>query len=85
MMLRTEQHKLWTSGADGEMYDVQNDPNEMHNLYHDPNFRDLKLELTERMLASRIEDDQLDSRPTKAEGRLYGEVHSSGEPEVPRR
>ena len=85
MMIRTERHKLWTSGSDGEMYDVQNDPDEMHNLYHDPNFRDLRLELTERMLASRVEDDCLDSRRTRAEGRIYGEVQSSGEPEVPQR
>lgn len=85
MMIRTEKYKLWkTLYTDGEMYDIENDPKEMINLYNDPSFKDLRFELTERMLNSRIEDDLANNKPTKYEHRIYAEVKSSGEPEVPR-
>ena len=50
-MIRTLEHKLVkrTSG-ENELYDLKRDPKELNNLYDDPEFRQLRLELEERML-----------------------------------
>jgi arylsulfatase A-like enzyme len=37
--------------GDGEMYDLQEDPNEMVNLFHDPGYRNAKKELEDMMHA----------------------------------
>lgn len=55
--VRTRRHKLtvdYASGA-GEMYDLENDPNEMRNLFDDPAALPMRREL-EEMLASRPDD-----------------------------
>jgi arylsulfatase A-like enzyme len=55
--VRTRSHKLTVdviSGA-GELYDLENDPDEMINLFEDPAAKDIRGEL-EAMLASRPDD-----------------------------
>jgi hypothetical protein len=42
------------SGA-GEMYDLENDPHELKNVFDDPEYANLKAELTE-ILMSRPDD-----------------------------
>lgn len=49
------------SGA-GEMYDLENDPDELKNVYDDPAFATLRKQLTE-LLMSRPDDIQPDSVP----------------------
>ena len=83
MMIRTERYKLWkTVDSDGEMYDLENDPKEMVNLYGDPEFSQLRSYLVELMLNSRMKDDLLNNRATESEYRLRMEVKASLEPEV---
>lgn len=83
MMIRTERHKFWTIvDSDGEMYDLESDPGEIRNLYHDPDHTDLKLDLTAAVLNARMKDDRDDSRPTRQQKLLHREVSSSGEPET---
>lgn len=49
-MLRTKNWKLCQYTHDcGELYDLNNDPHEMHNLYEDPSHSAIKLELLERL------------------------------------
>jgi len=36
--------------TEGVLYDMQEDPDELHNLWADPAYRDVRLRLTERML-----------------------------------
>jgi arylsulfatase A-like enzyme len=45
--LRTARYKLvrWASGA-VELYDLNRDPNELHNVAHDPRYSDLRRQLT---------------------------------------
>ncbi|MAG13423.1 MAG: hypothetical protein CMN78_02380 [Spirochaetales bacterium] len=84
MMIRTESEKLWYNVLedDGEMYDLENDPGEMKNLYGNPGSLDLRRELFERMIQSRMRDDRVYSQPTVRERRLREEVSSSNEPET---
>jgi arylsulfatase A-like enzyme len=35
---------------DGELYDMSKDPNELQNLYHDPEYRDLREQLKDQLL-----------------------------------
>ena len=50
-MLRSETHKLVMahSSQEGELYDLKQDPNETHNLYNDPAYTQVKLELTQEL------------------------------------
>jgi len=83
MMIRTGKYKFWkTVNSDGEMYDMENDPKEMNNLYFNPDYKDIKMELTTKMLNARMEDDILNNIPTEYENRLRAEIRSSGEPEI---
>ncbi len=84
MMIRTAGQKLWYNpiDGDGEMYDLDRDPMELDNLFGGPEHREMRRELFERMLHSRIRDDQMFSRPTEREKRLHAEVSSSYEPET---
>jgi hypothetical protein len=55
--VRTQRHKLTLdliSGA-GEMYDLQDDPSEMHNLFGDAGRAAVQRELTD-MMRSRADD-----------------------------
>lgn len=47
-------HKLclYHDVGEGELFDLQNDPNEFDDLWPDPNHRDLRLALTERSFAA---------------------------------
>ncbi|WP_099159503.1 sulfatase-like hydrolase/transferase [Virgibacillus ndiopensis] len=84
MGIRTKEYKLWYNSnfKDGEMYDLINDPDELHNLYHDEDSKELRSELFELTLHARMVDDDRDNIPTKREKRLHDEVKSSYEPEV---
>ena len=50
-MIRTESHKLnvFHGKSQGELYDLQSDPNETHNLWRDPASQDVKMELMQRL------------------------------------
>ena len=56
--VRTKEHKLTLeriSGA-GELYDLVNDPHEMHNRFDDPAYATVRTRL-EDMIASRPHDE----------------------------
>lgn len=49
--IRSDRWKLACYSQDqGELYDLENDPIEANNLYDDPDHREIKLELLERMM-----------------------------------
>jgi arylsulfatase A-like enzyme len=50
-MLRTERYKLVAVHGlgVGELYDLERDPNETHNLWDDPDHQPTKLALLERL------------------------------------
>ena len=57
-MIRTERHKyIYRLEGDCELYDLKRDPDEMHNLAYDPNYRDVICELKDRMLRFTIESE----------------------------
>jgi arylsulfatase A-like enzyme len=84
MMIRTEKEKLWhnRSADDGEMYDLEKDPLELNNLFHKPNYLEMRRRLSEEMLLARMNDDFETSWPTQRDRRLRQEVRSSYEPET---
>jgi choline-sulfatase len=50
-MIRTLTHKLvYRPLGDGELYDMRDDPRELRNLYHDPQYTDIQQALEKRML-----------------------------------
>ena len=56
-VVRTQTHKLTLEleSGEGEMYDLKNDPHELHNLFHEPAQRAVRNELTD-MIRSRPDD-----------------------------
>lgn len=84
MALRTRQHKLMycPETMDGEMYDLESDPMEMHNLYPLAEYAGLKAQLFQRMLHLRLLEDKKCSLLTGRELRLHHEIYASREPEV---
>lgn len=84
MGIRTGEHKLWYHPRfqDGEMYRLQEDPQEMNNLYGDKEAIDLRRQLFELMLHARMVDDERDSVPTRRENLLREEIRASYEPQV---
>ncbi|MCI8624522.1 MAG: sulfatase-like hydrolase/transferase [Provencibacterium sp.] len=50
-MLRDERYKLIRQhgGPGGELYDLENDPNETHNLWDDPAYAQVRIDLTDRL------------------------------------
>ena len=51
-MWHRKDYKLVFNASDVcELYDVRKDPGEMHNLFYDPNYRELKKEMLEEMRA----------------------------------
>lgn len=55
-MLRTAREKIvaYHGTDDGELYDLQSDPDEFHNLWNDTNARELKLSLLQHLLDARV-------------------------------
>ncbi|MEQ2526728.1 DUF4976 domain-containing protein [Robertmurraya yapensis] len=84
MGIRTKDYKLWYNShfKDGELYDLNEDPQELNNLYHKPEALELRSKLFELMLHARVADDERDNLPTKRERLLHSEVKASYEPEV---
>ncbi|MFW5894012.1 MAG: sulfatase [Verrucomicrobiota bacterium] len=64
-MIRTDQHKLvrYHGAGEGELYDLTADPYERENLWHLPDYSELKLELLQR-LCDRMADT-VDPLPEK--------------------
>ncbi len=58
-MLVTERWKLlhYGSAPYGELYDVENDPHDIRNLWDDPDYASVRRELTERLLAELIDSE----------------------------
>ena len=58
-MIRSRRWKLvhFVDSPDGQLFDLENDPNEVHNLWDDPRHQEKKRELLEAMLCWRIESD----------------------------
>ena len=54
---------LWLEDNFGELYDRDNDPQEINNLWHDPSAAEDKAELLELMLMERLKLDELSPRP----------------------
>ena len=51
-MVRTDRYKLvLCDDGDGELYDLQEQPLEVHNHFRDPSFRDIKEDLSGRLAA----------------------------------
>ena len=67
---------------DGELYDLRQDPQEMHNLWNCPEGNALKQEMLLRMLHQRLWNDIQSSNLTKREKLLHSEIRASKEPEV---
>ena len=63
-MLVTEDWKLlhYGSAPYGELYDVKNDPEDLNNLWDDPQYASIRAELTERLLAELIDTELGDPR-----------------------
>ncbi len=68
--------------GDGELYDLIQDPEEMHNLWNQDEAKGLKEKMLLRMLHRRLLEDKKASRMTSMEWRLHDEVYASKEPEV---
>jgi arylsulfatase A-like enzyme len=51
--LITERYKyiFWDTEQGGELYDLENDPRELRNLYYEPDWRETRDRLAERLLA----------------------------------
>lgn len=51
-MWRRKDYKLVFNAIDVcELYDIRNDPEEMHNLFYDPQYNSIKKEMLEEMRA----------------------------------
>jgi len=50
-MIRTQRHKITVAHGinEGELYDLQEDPNETRNLWYDPNSSALKADMLKRV------------------------------------
>ncbi len=60
-MVRTSQWKLnYYPAGDAELYDLENDPSEMHNLHGEPEYRDIEADLKDRLLHFLVTADETD-------------------------
>ncbi|MFZ7332201.1 sulfatase-like hydrolase/transferase [Avibacterium avium] len=54
-MWRRKDYKLVFNASDvGELYDIRNDPEELHNLFYDPEYQQVKKEMLEEMRAEML-------------------------------
>lgn len=83
-MLRTPTAKLWLDmqHGDGELYDLEQDPLELTNLFDDSEAAGLRYTLSEEMLRSRMRDDLLFAQPTRRESLVHREWVTADEPEI---
>ena len=51
-MVRTEDWKLvhFVDHDEGQLFDLNEDPEEVENLWHDPDYREVKRDLHDRLL-----------------------------------
>ncbi len=84
MMIRTATKKLWydVEHNDGEMNDLDRDPNLLENLFDRAEASDIRSQLFEIMMKARMSDDLRYSVPTEREKRLHGELRTAHEPEI---
>ena len=50
---------VYRFGADGELFDLQEDPGEVNNLWHDPAAAELKLRLLHEFMQATLRDEQM--------------------------
>ena len=57
--MRGRRHKLvyYIGQEEGELYDLEEDPHELHNLADDPAYRGLVLEYAQKLLSWRMNHD----------------------------
>ena len=54
-MWRRKDYKLVFNATDvGELYDLQNEPEEIHNLFYDDNFIDIKKEMLDELYSEMV-------------------------------
>jgi hypothetical protein len=79
-MVRTDSWKLGQYGdGDGELYDMTNDPTELRNLYHLPEYREIRAELITRLANEAISGYGLRSQlnrcpPDEERARAFEEI-----------
>lgn len=60
-MVRTNRWKFnYYPEGEAELYDLKNDPGEMHNLHGEPEYREIEIELKERLLHFLVTADETD-------------------------
>ena len=84
MAIRTQDHVLMYDPIfkDGELYDLKKDLQETHNLYHDPEYANIRANLIHRMLTQRMIEDHRSSMLTEREYLLHREIYATNESEV---
>jgi len=75
-------HRIWPVAEPGLREALSQAFNELDNLYDKPVGADMRHELFQLMLRSRMRDDRAFSMPTARERRLHHEMRTSGEPEI---
>jgi arylsulfatase A-like enzyme len=52
MLITTDRYKYAYHGTEymGELYDLENDPDELHNLWNDPGYIEVRRELSELLM-----------------------------------
>ncbi|MCC6173958.1 MAG: sulfatase-like hydrolase/transferase [Chloroflexi bacterium] len=82
-MVRTDRWKLTRYGdGDGELYDLETDPNELHNLHHDPTHAAERAAMIERLASRAIADQAVRSRlnrcpPDPDRARAFEEIRAA--------
>ncbi|MBT6627196.1 MAG: sulfatase-like hydrolase/transferase, partial [Gemmatimonadetes bacterium] len=78
-MLVTDKWKLlhYGSAPYGELYDVENDPGDLHNLWDDTAYEDVKQDLCQRLLAELIDTELGDPGVILKQGGLGGSLRDA--------
>jgi arylsulfatase A-like enzyme len=67
--MRTQQHRLvYRPAGQSELYDLQDDPQELHNRYDDPGYTSLRRQLEARLLAWLVESSDITPFTTDERG-----------------